>query len=163
MELAKSSRMLGGNTGYFSGNRDCMLICMACKRFGSVWMAVGASQLDLAFNLTPEQEDINAALEFKNESEAQAYATQATAQWVENYQKPIAPEKEIPGGGLGISDAVLKSIMNWSGVYKRARAKPYLTKSEANALEADKLEQQKRRELEQEQKRRDAAAARAGK
>eukprot|EP00965_Chrysotila_dentata_P086306 2847939-Pleurochrysis_carterae.AAC.1 len=72
MEVAKSSRMLGGNTGCFSGERDCILICMACKRFGiDVWIAVGVSQLESAFDLAPKPEDVNAALSFENESQTQ--------------------------------------------------------------------------------------------
>eukprot|EP00965_Chrysotila_dentata_P129165 4269841-Pleurochrysis_carterae.AAC.4 len=139
IDIAKSSRILEGNTGCFTGDRDCVLICLACKKLGYVWSAVSASQLDSAFGL-------------KDEAESQAHAEKVAAEWSNTYQKIVSPE-EIPGGGICIDDGILKSVMSLKSQFKRRCSKPYMTKSEHKSVKQQKTAQQQRQ--------REAAAARS--
>eukprot|EP00965_Chrysotila_dentata_P072943 2411368-Pleurochrysis_carterae.AAC.1 len=58
------SRMLGGNTGYFSGEKDSMIVCMHSKQqkhLNFVWLSCTHAALDKIFDLHPAADDIKRA------------------------------------------------------------------------------------------------------
>eukprot|EP00965_Chrysotila_dentata_P131360 4343261-Pleurochrysis_carterae.AAC.1 len=69
--LAASSRMLAGNTGCFSKERDNVIICLDNKKSSPTccWFAVRVSQLEAVFDLAPAAENIDTAMQFKDEAE----------------------------------------------------------------------------------------------
>eukprot|EP00965_Chrysotila_dentata_P153608 5076969-Pleurochrysis_carterae.AAC.1 len=56
--MAKGSRMLGGNTGYFAGKRDSLILGLTNKRFGSVWISANLSELDAVVQRRPAYDDV---------------------------------------------------------------------------------------------------------
>eukprot|EP00965_Chrysotila_dentata_P243908 6205674-Pleurochrysis_carterae.AAC.4 len=58
LHLAKLSRMLGGNTGYFDGDENSILLCMHDKqKFNTVWISCTRADLPKVFDLAPRDED----------------------------------------------------------------------------------------------------------
>eukprot|EP00965_Chrysotila_dentata_P084837 2800681-Pleurochrysis_carterae.AAC.1 len=51
--VARSSRVLGGNNGYFRASKDCVAVGLYSALFGRVWSAVCLSDLSNIFDLAP--------------------------------------------------------------------------------------------------------------
>eukprot|EP00965_Chrysotila_dentata_P188239 6172612-Pleurochrysis_carterae.AAC.3 len=56
LNRAKSSRLLGGNTGYFKGDADILLVALNNVRFDNMWLAAQASDIHGAFDVAQASE-----------------------------------------------------------------------------------------------------------
>eukprot|EP00965_Chrysotila_dentata_P221704 6192527-Pleurochrysis_carterae.AAC.1 len=54
--LAKGCRVLGGNSGYFRGKPDECIVALENPRFSKVWLAVHASSVEEAFDVSEAPE-----------------------------------------------------------------------------------------------------------
>eukprot|EP00965_Chrysotila_dentata_P122632 4053364-Pleurochrysis_carterae.AAC.2 len=121
LQLAKQSRMLGGNTGYFSGDPASIVVVMKNVKFNVVWVSCKTTDMSTVFDLSPAESDITYAA---GGEDYQKYAADAVESFMEAHHRD---DPMVPGGGMAIKEGLLVGPNHLLALFKRRRAKPYLT------------------------------------
>eukprot|EP00965_Chrysotila_dentata_P050790 1683755-Pleurochrysis_carterae.AAC.1 len=122
--------MLGGNSGYFTKDRDCMAVTVHNPRFGEGWIAVRCSALCDAFDLEPATQFLQKAMDNNYEvRDSCVRRNSASIAWSIGKRSTMVTlaEDEYQGGGMAISDECIKTQANIIAIMKRKRIKHYQT------------------------------------